>query len=214
MKPEQYLATLVEVKTTTLPIGALFVANRLIYEVVDAGTNLYHKARQWRKDESTEVALASDSSLAQRLPVVAMGRVLPPYRSRDELTENRQPLYYVFGTEQNALEAASLDVALCGVGSGLYVRRNERQPAFEATNGALIFRHYYFMRTNQHLKTNVPDIKYGLPRPLLAHVDGPLYWRLLPSWDESPYDWEKTIAMRPIILDSEDTLPYQPPADL
>jgi hypothetical protein len=201
MNLETYLASLKTVETTSLPIGALFVANYLIYEIIDSGINEDHKARQWRKSQATEMALSTESSLALRLPVIIYGKWLPPYPSRDDLRVGGEPLIFAFTTEQNALEAAFLDVALCGSKSSLYVRRNERTPAFEVTNGLLLFRQYYFMRTTQGEKTNLPDIKHQLDKRLLPHHQGPLYWRLLLSWDESPYDLDQTVAYDPAYIE-------------
>jgi hypothetical protein len=76
---EAYLAGLPEVETTRLPRGALFVANGLIYQVVEAGKGGFAKARQWRRDESTDVALIPGSILTKTLPLVRRGRILPVY---------------------------------------------------------------------------------------------------------------------------------------
>src|SRR5574341_1281432 len=95
---EHYLASLQTVETVSLPLGALFVANRLIYEVIDSGVNEYHKARQWRKNELTEVALSPDSSLALRLPVIAHGKPLPQYGSREGLRSEGQASVFAFTT--------------------------------------------------------------------------------------------------------------------
>jgi len=219
MRAEEYLMQLSVVKTTTLPRGALFVADiGKLYQVVDAGQHGEHKARLWRHGEHTEVALDGKSGLARRLPTVEHGRQIPPFTSRDDLMDNRRPLLYAFRREQTAMEAALIDVALCGERSGLYTRRNEQYPCFEVTNGSLLFRQYFFMETDQGNKTNLADLKHGLNFPLRPHLDGPAYWRLLPSWETNPvYDTSQTIAMRPIDTGSlpelpgwnDDTLPNQ-----
>jgi len=221
MDVEQYLLSLPLVETATLLPGALFIANgKTIYQVMDAGLSDTYKAREWRKNEATDVALKPQSGLARYLPVIKQGRLLPPFTSRADLLHHGTTLIYVFPTEQNAFEAASMDVALCGASAGLYVRRQEPHPAFEATNGGTIFRLYYFMRTDAAVHTSLPDLKYRLGRPLIPHIDGPMYWRLLPNWDGGPYDVNKTIAMRPIQLEemlnslSEDTIPHRPITDI
>lgn len=199
MDIDTYLLSLPHVETATLLPGALFVANgKTIYQVMDAGLSGTYKARQWRQHEATDVALAPNTGLALYLPLVTHGRLLPAYPARTDLLHNGVALIFVFPTEQNAFEAAALDVALCGARSGLYVRRQEPHPAFEATNGGTVFRLYYFMRTDAGVSTTVPDLKYRLGRPLIPHIDGPGYWRLLPAWDSGPYDVNKTVAMRPV----------------
>jgi len=40
-----------------MPTGTLFIANGLIYQVVETAGGGFAKARQWRRDESTDVAL-------------------------------------------------------------------------------------------------------------------------------------------------------------
>lgn len=193
-----YLAKLPVVKTASLPVGTLFVANHLIYEVTEIQGDTYCKARQWRKDETTEVTLVSHSSLARQLPVIEKGHLLPSIKSRNDLLQNGRYIIFIFPTEQNAIDCAYLDVALCGASSGLYVRRVDHDPAIEATNGVTIFRRYYYSRTAQGLTTNLADIKPRLGSPITTHREGPAYWRILPSWDEGPYDNTKTITMRPI----------------
>src|SRR5262249_26384388 len=104
-----YLSTLPEVETARLPRGTLFVADGLIYQVTDTSGGGFLKARQWRKGESTEVALVPNSFPAKYLPVVKRGRLLPVYRSRSELAGENGPLCFVFPTEMFALDAAYLD---------------------------------------------------------------------------------------------------------
>lgn len=201
MSINDYLALLPVVQTATLPLGALFWAENRIYEVVQVDGNGYNKARQWRKDEKTDVALVPNTPLAQRMRVIAKGQLIPPIRSRNEFLKDGRYQSYVFPIEQNALDAAYLDTALLGRGSGIYVRRRDRYPAFEITNGVLVLRCYYFMRTNQGIDTTLADIKHRLSEELISHRQGPMYWRLLPSWDESPYDLNQTVAMRPLDLE-------------
>ena len=194
MSLDRYLESLQTVKTATLSVGELFVSNRILYEVIDSGLKDQLKARQWRKNERTEVALAVDSPFAQRLSVIAEGKKIPVFDSRERLRHGGVAWSFVFTIEQNALEAAFLDVALCGPRASLYVRRNGKYPAFEVTNGIMLFREYYFMRTNNSEKTGLADIKHELEHTLIPHRHGPYYWRLLSSWDESPYDLDKTVA--------------------
>jgi hypothetical protein len=198
MSVTDYLAQLPTVETATLNRGTLFWAENRIYEVVDADENGYNKARVWRHGESTEVALVPNSTLAGRLPLVARGVPLPTYQSREELLARGRPPAFVFPTEQNALGAAYLDVALCGQRAGVYVRRHAHHAAFEATNGLNVLRRYYFSRTKEGVDTDVRDIKHMLDYPLISHREGPMVWRLLPHWDESPHDLNQTMALRPI----------------
>jgi hypothetical protein len=201
-----YLTTLPLVPTASLAVGQLFWANH-IYEVIEIDNRGYSRARQWRKEESTDVALIPHSRLAERLPVVEHGRLLPHYTTRDALLKDGQPVLYVFPEEQIALDAAYLDVALCGKQTSLYVRRKDHHPALEATNGMAVIREYYYMRTRHGLETNLPDIKQKSQLKLVPHREGPLYWRLLPSWNEVPYDSQQTIAIRPVRNVAEDTSP-------
>jgi hypothetical protein len=198
MDIRDYLAQLPEVKTASLAKGFLFWAENRIYEVVDVDEGGYSKARMWRQGEATEVALIPDSTLAKRLPLIARGRALPQYHSREDLLINRRPPAFVFPSEQNALGAAYLDVALCGERAGVYVRRHARHAAFEATNGLNVLRRYYFSRTEAGVETDLPDIKHTLDYALIPHQQGPMVWRLLPHWDESPHDLNQTVAIRPI----------------
>lgn len=197
MSITDYLAQLPVVETAALERGTLFWAENRIYEVVDVEDG-YSKARVWRHGEGTEVALIPNSTLAGRLPLVDRGILLPTYRSREDLLARGRPPAFVFPTEQNALGAAYLDVALCGQRAGVYVRRHARHAAFEATNGLNVLRRYYFSRTKENIDTDVRDIKYMLDYPLISHQEGPMVWRLLPHWDESPHDLNQTMALRPI----------------
>jgi len=201
MNLRDYLAQLPEVDTASLAKGFLFWAENRIYEVVEVDEGGYSKARVWRHDESTEVALIPDSTLAKRLPLIARGRVLPQYQSRDDLLANRRPPAFVFPTEKNALGAAYLDAGLCGERAGVYVRRHGHHAAFEVTNGLNALRRYYFSRTSEGVETDLPDIKHTLDYELIPHQYGPMVWRLLPHWDESPHDLNKTVAIRPITQD-------------
>jgi len=197
MNFQEYVAALPLVDTASLPAGTLFWVDYRIYEIVELDSAGYSRAREWRKSESTDVALVPGSRLAQRLPVVNRGRLMPRIDSREKLLHHGRSLSFVFPTEQTALDAASLDVALVGKRAGLYVRRNSRFPAFEITNGAAVMRRYYFSRTRFAQDTNLADIKPRLQEALIPHLQGPMYWRLLPTWDESPYDLNQTIAYRP-----------------
>lgn len=114
MNWSSYLNNLPLVKTASLPMGVLFIASGKIYEVTDVQGDTYRKARQWRKDESTEVALVPNSSLARQLPVIDQGHLLPPIKSRNDLLQNGRYIIFIFPTEQNAIDCAYLDVALCG----------------------------------------------------------------------------------------------------
>jgi hypothetical protein len=204
MNWSNYLTKLPVVKTASLAVGVLFIANGKIYEVTEVQGDTYRKARQWRRDESTEVALVSDSTLARQLPVIEQGHLLPPTKSRNDLLQNGRYIIFIFPTEQNAIDCAYLDVALCGPNSGLFVRRVQHNPAVEATNGAAVFRRYYYSRTTQGLSTNLADIKPRLGDPITTHKEGPFYWRFLPNWDEGPYDNTKTLSMRPVSFSQED----------
>lgn len=182
---EAYLASLPEVDTARLPRGTLFIANGLIYQVIEAGTAEFAKARQWRRDESTDVALVPGSFLTKYLPVIRSGRLLPVYRSRLELTDNGQTRCFIFPTETLALDAAYLDVALI-MSAGAYVRNHNREPGFAVTDGVHIFRLYYYMRSIHGRPTTILGNTIEHPRcDLRPHLEGALYWRLLPSWDEN-----------------------------
>jgi hypothetical protein len=193
-----YLSQLPVIETASMPKGTLFWAENRIYEVIEVDEGGYSKARVWRHGESTEVALIPDSTLAKRIPLIVKGAVLPQYRSREDLLWNGRPPAFVFPTEQNALGAAYLDVGLCGPRAGVYVRRHGRHAAFEVTNGLTVLRRYYFSRTAENIDTDLRDIKHTLDYPLIPHQEGPLVWRLLPHWDESPHDLTQTVALRPI----------------
>lgn len=193
------------IDTLDMPKGAVFWADDGLYEVIEVERKGFRRARGWRKDETTDVALEPNSPLAQRYPVKRQGYLLPSFASRNALLKSGQLACFVFPVEQLALDAAHLDTALCGTSSGLYVRRHARHPAFEVTNGAFIGRQYYFTRTNQGLNTNLADLKNRLQVTLIKHSDGEDHWRLLDSWEESPYDVMQTQAIRPVEL--EDTIP-------
>ena len=129
-----YLATLPEVETVRMPTGTLFVANGLIYQVVETTGGGFAKARQWRRDESTDVALVPGSFLTKTLPLVKTGRILPVYRSRVELSDNGKPTGFMLPSESLAKDAAYLDTALIK-STGAYVRNHHQEPAFAATDG-------------------------------------------------------------------------------
>jgi hypothetical protein len=185
MNAEAYLQTLPEVDTVRLPKGTLFVANRLIYHVIEAGNGGFSRARQWRREESTDVALVPNSFLTRTLPLVAKGRILPVYRSRTELTEGGSPRGFIFPSEALAKDAAYLDTSLI-ISAGAYVRNHEQAPGYAATDGVQIFRLYYFMKSDHGRSTHIAGNFTENPRvELRPHTEGPAYWRLLPSWQEN-----------------------------
>jgi len=205
----RYLESLPEVDTARLPTGTLFWANNRLYQVVETGTGGYHKAREWRRSESTDVALVPGSLLSRQLPLVRRGRVLPTYKSRRELMRDDQPSCFIFPTEALALDAASLDVALI-VSAGAYVRLQSHEPAFVATDGAHIYRYYYFRRSSSGRLTDLSALRARpLPFKPLPHTEGPLYWRLLPHWTEADTLADKTREISlPEMPGDDDTLPH------
>lgn len=205
----RYLESLPEVDTACLPAGTVFWANNRLYHVVETGTGGYHKAREWRKSEATDVALVPGSLLSRRLPLVRRGRVLPIYKSRRELMRDDQPSCFIFPTEALALDAASLDVALIA-SAGAYVRLQSHEPAYVATDGAHIYRYYYFRRSTSGRPTD-PAALLARPFPLKPqrYTKGPLYWRLLPNWTEADPLMEKTREIHlPEVPSDDDTLPH------
>src|SRR5664279_1943170 len=210
-----YLASLPEVETVRLPIHTLFFANGLIYEVIEVSTTGYSKARQWRRDESTDVALAANSFLTKRLPLVKIGRILPVYRRRTELLQDGKPdgllRGFIFPTETLAKDAAYLDVALI-ISAGAYVRNHHQEPAFAVTDGAQIFRLYYFLRSlhdhDTYFAGNFVEDPHCELRP---HTEGPMYWRLLPSWQDAMPPAKATQAMKPVnVLPTVPETPSRP----
>ena len=213
---EDYIASLPEVETSRLPRGAIFLANDRLYQVVETGGGGYHKAREWRKGEQTDVALIPGSFLSKRLPLVRRGRVLPVYRSRLDLTEDDRPTCYVFPTERLALDAAYLDVTLIQ-SSGAYVRNEGSEPAFSVTDGVHVFRLYYYRQSAHGRPADLSSLQ---ARPLLftprPHTEGPGYWRLLPSWTETASAADaahRTLTMPKPSFDSEapPPTPTRPP---
>lgn len=193
---QAYLASLPEVETYRLPKGTLFIANNLIYQVVETGS--FAKARQWRRDESTDVALVPNSFPTRYLPLIPKGRLLPVYRLRTELTENGNTRCFVFPTETLALDSAYLDVALI-MSAGAYVRNHNHEPAFAATDGVHIFRLYYYLRSAYGKPTIIRSYEIDHPRcDLRPHTEGPGYWRLLPSWQETLPSSQITQQMTPV----------------
>jgi len=212
-----YIASLPEVDTARLPRGAIFLANDRLYQVVETGSGGYHKAREWRKNEDTDVALILGSFLSRTLPLVRRGRLLPVYRSRLELTQDDRPTCFVFPTETLALDAAYLDVTLIQ-SSGAYVRNEGSDPAFSVTDGVHVFRLYYY---RQSVRGRLSDLSSLQARPLQftprPHTEGPGYWRLLSSWTEisSAADAaQRTMTIPRPSFDGEDTVPTPvPPPD-
>lgn len=200
-----YLAELPEVRTSRLPEGALFWVDGALYEVSAVDTRGYQKARLWRPTEHREVALVPGSLLSRYLPVIERGRVLPVYRSQDDLLEDDNCSCFVFPTERLALDAAYLDVALVQR-RGPYVREQEMLPAFAVTDGIHLFRLYYFRESARGRPTNLSSLQNrstGI-RPR-AHTEGPGYWRLLPSWTESTRELDTTQqSLPPMTLDTPE----------
>jgi hypothetical protein len=208
----EYIASLPEVETSRLPKGALFLAQGRIYQVIETGASGYHKAREWRQSEGTDVALVPGSFPSKYLPLVKKGRLLPVYRSRIELTEESQATCFVFPTEALALDAAYLDVALIQ-SPGAYVRNHGREPAFAVTDGVHAFRLYYYRQSTHGRHTDLSGL---LVRPLgftpQPHTKGPQYWRLLPSWTSTSLTADTTQVTVPIVKSpppgpSDKTLP-------
>lgn len=210
-KAANYLATLPEVETVRLPKGTIFWANKRIYEVIEAEPRGFHKAREWRQTEVTDVALVPNSFPSRYLPLVRTGYVLPVYRSRMDLADGDQPACFVFPTETLALDAAYLDLALVQ-SSGAYVRKQDEAPAFAITNGVRNFRLYYFRETTNGRRTDLSPLQHRpLPFQPKPHTAGPDYWRLLPSWTErvNSHDVTQQIDVRDF-LGKDDTHPHIP----
>ncbi len=206
-----YIERMPEVETARLPLGALFFANGRIYKVIETGAGGFHKAREWRKTEETDVALIPGSFPSRYLPLVARGRLLPVYRTRLALTENQQPSCYVFPIETLALDAAYLDVELIQ-SKGAYVRNHGKEPAFVVTDGVHIFRLYYYRLSATRHKTDLSHLEVRpLPFKPRKHTEGPGYWRLLPTWTLSVPDFDTTVNMRRPSFDAQDTVPHVPP---
>ncbi len=205
-----YIARLPEVETARLPVGALFFANGRIYKVIETGAGGFHKAREWRKTEATDVALIPGSFPSRYLPLVARGRLLPVYRSRLELTDKQQLSCYVFPIETLALDAAYLDVELIQ-SKGAYVRNHGEEPAFAVTDGVHVFRLYYYRQSATQHKTDLSRLEARpLPFTPRPHTDGPGYWRLLPSWTAALPNFDTTLNMRRADFNAGDTLPHIP----
>jgi hypothetical protein len=205
----RYVESLPEVDTARLPLGTLFWAEGRLYQVIEVSAGGYHKAREWRKTESTDVALVPGSFLSRRLPLVRRGRVLPLYRSRLDLTRDDRATCFVFPTETLALDAAYLDVALV-TSAGAYVRNQGQEPAFAATDGAHVFRLYYYRQSANGRQTDLSALRAG---PLLfrpqPHTEGPGYWCLLPGWNALAPSQQRTQTMHAAnATASEDTLPH------
>lgn len=213
-KHTDYIAGLPEVETLRLPLGTMFWAQGRLYQVIETGASGFHKARQWRQGENTDVALVKGSFLSKYLPLVERGRLLPVYRSRLELTQDGQPTCFVFPVENLALDAAYLDVALT-ISSGAYVRNQGHEPAFAVTDGVHVFRLYYYRQSVHGRKTDLSSLQVRplayTPRP---HTEGPGYWRFLPSWTEHLPSFEATQQSMPVVPSSSnlsDTVPIQRP---
>lgn len=213
MTLNEYIARLPLVNTANLPKGALFWARNRLYDVIETEPRGYNRAREWRQDESTDVALVRNSVLATRLRLIERGNLLTPIPSRQAFLQNGQAIAFVFPNEQNALDAAYLDVGLCR-NAGLYVRRYEQYPSFEITNGMSVLRRYFYTQTKQGIQTRLGDVKQRLGLILVQHRHGPMYWRLLESWSENPYDPNQTQAFRPIdaerLAETRQTLVRRP----
>jgi hypothetical protein len=209
-KTEEYIASLPEVDTSRLAEGTLFLAGGRIYQVIATGTSGFHKARQWRKPEGTEVALVPGSFLSKYLPLVPRGRLLPVFRSRMDLTQDGKASCFVFPTESLALDAAYLDVALVQ-SSGAYVRNHGQDPAFAVTDGVHVFRLYYYRESVHGRRTNLASLQVSsrafTPQP---HTAGPSYWRLLPDWNTQISLLDVTQPSMPVVKpssDGDETLP-------
>jgi hypothetical protein len=212
-----YVASLPEIDTARMPQGTLFWAQGAIYQVIETGTGGYHKARQWRKGEATDVALIPGSFPSKFLPLVRRGRLLPVYRSRLELTHGDDATCFVFPTEALALDAAYLDVALIQ-SPGAYVRNQGHDPAFAVTDGVHVFRLYYYRVSDHGRKTDLSSLQVRpLPFKPQPHTAGPGYWRLLPSWSETAPQPDVTQQMSPVKYLSalDETIEHIPsPPDL
>jgi hypothetical protein len=212
-KTDAYIAGLPEVDTARLPQGTLFLAQGCIYQVIEVGAGGFHKAREWRKTEATDVALIPGSFPSKFLPVIRRGRLLPVYRTRQELTNKDQPTCFVFPTETLARDAAHLDVDLIQ-SPGAYVRTHGEEPAFAVTDGVHVFRLYYHRQSASGRKTNLSRLaQRPLPFMPKAHTDGPGYWRLLPSWVEDSPSLDVTQQMKPIhtsTVNLDETIPHIP----
>ena len=208
-----YIASLPEVETSRLPNETMFLANGRIYEVVETSAGGFHKAREWRKTEKTDVALIPNSFPSRYLPLVTRGKLLPVYRSRQELAQNAQTICYVFPTESLALDAATLDVDLVQ-GGGAYVREHGEEPAFAATDGVHNFRLYYYRFSAAGRRTNLSRLEVRpAPFTIKSHLDGMGYWRLLPTWTEGLPNHDVTRPMQrisPEELGLDDTHPHLP----
>lgn len=195
---QTFIASLPEVETLRLPRGVIFTANRLLYQVVETGAEGFHKARQWRCGEETDVALVPGSYLARFLPLVERGRLLPIFPTRLDLTDRGDPIVFLFPDERMALDAAYLDVALVKSGDA-YVRNHGREPAFAATDGVHVFRVYYYSRTVHGRATQISTTPTEKTLQFRYYTRGPMHWRLLPTWRDATPWLDETIPNFPAV---------------
>jgi hypothetical protein len=193
---QAFIQTLPEVETARLPVGTLFTTQGRIYQVIEARPGGFHKARQWRSHEDTDVVLVAGSFLTNFLPLVTRGHLLPIYPTRDHLLERGEVMTYLFPEEKQALDAAYLDTALVKSGD-VYVRNHGRKPGFAITDGARLFRTYFYSRA-VHNTTVDEDITTATTIQFRPCTRGPLYWRLLPTWQDIWPSGEDTLPMQPI----------------
>lgn len=207
----EYIASLPEVNTARLSLGTLFLAEGRIYRVIETGAGGFHKAREWRQGEQTDVALIPGSFPSRHLPLITRGRVLPVYRSRIELTRDERATCFVFPIENLALDAAYLDVALIQ-SSGAYVRNQGNEPAFAVTDGVHVFRLYYYRYSVHGRPANLSSL---MKRPLAftpqLYNEGPIYWRLLPSWTDDIDPSDITQPLQAVRLPPPPRLEGSPP---
>ncbi len=210
-RAQAYADNLPEVETSRLPLGTLFLAQGRIYQVTETSAGGFHKAREWRKTERTDVALVPGSFPSRFLPLIRRGRVLPVYRSRQELTDDNQLLCFVFPTETLALEAAELDVALVQSG-GVYVRAHGDEPAFAATDGVHNYRLYYYRQSAAGQRTKLTRLENRPTRfTIKPHTEGPEYWRLLSRWVEALPNFDVTRPIKRLdVSELEKPLPHIP----
>ena len=208
----EYIAGLPEVETARFPKGTLFYAQDRIYQVIETGSGGYHKAREWRQTEATDVALIPGSFPSKYLPLVKRGKLLPVYRTRLELTHDDQPTCFVFPTESLALDAAYLDVALIQKSGRLRAQPGPRSSLRRDGWCACLPVVLSTGSRRAAEKRICPVSRRGLcrytPRP---HTDGPGYWRLLSSWTEIIPDLDITQPMRPVqnsLAENDQTLPH------
>jgi hypothetical protein len=167
-----------QVKTRSLNVGSLFMANGLLYQVIEPTPEGFYQAKPWGGCDTSIVALDPAQLNDDKGIVVADGEPVPYYLKRtDLLDEKGSPIRFRFPTKALAFQAASLD-QLLAERTNLFLQAYGPM-AYALTDGSHRWRYYYYSQAADMLARAGALAQDKSLSFNYNYADGPAYWQYI-----------------------------------